>query len=235
MGKQLSTAAGTRYHWRWALLLVGGLAWLSIGCSPQSLSMLIMPFTDTNIQPEYKLFEKDREITLVILSRFDQPAIHPDLIAADAELAGYLANALRKRCADNKHKIKIVHDAQVRGELLNSSAGGELRAVEIGKKFKADYVLDLTINSFSLYEPGFSPPFFRGRTDIATALYKVDVKEGDHRVFYKDFRTEYPSTGPVEAGNVPGVNFRNRFLPAVARDLSRVFISYPPEERRNFE
>ena len=235
MGKQFSTAFGSRYGWRWTLLLLGGLAWLSIGCSPQSLSMLIMPFTDTNIQPEYPLFKPDKEITLVILSSFDRPPIHHDLLAADVELAGHLANALRKRCADNKHRIKIVQDAQVRGELLNRSSGAELRAVEIGKKFKADYVLDLTINSFSLYEPGFAPPFFRGRVDIATALYKVDVKEGDHRVFYKDFRTEYPSTGPVEAGNVPAANFRNRFLPAVARDLSKVFISYPPEERRNFE
>src|SRR5262249_55063869 len=163
----------------------------------------------------------DRELTLVILSRFDQPAIEPDLIAADVELAGHVANALRKRCADNKHKIKIVHDAQVRGELLNSPVGGELRAIEIGKKFKADFVLDLTILSMSLYEPNFSPRFFRGRTDIATALYKVDVKDSDHRVFYKDFHAEYPSTGPKEQGNVPGVIFRNLFLPAVARDLSK--------------
>ena len=56
MWKQTSsavTAARSRYGWRWILILIGGLAWVSIGCSPQTLSVFLMPFTDNNTPPEY--------------------------------------------------------------------------------------------------------------------------------------------------------------------------------------
>jgi hypothetical protein len=223
----------TRYGWRWMLLLGAGFAWLSIGCSPQTLSIFLMPFTDTNIPPEHKLFAKDREITLVILSSFVDPPIHHDLLGADAELAGHLANAFRKRCADNKHRIKIVQDAQVRGELLNPLERGEVRAVEIGKKHKADYVLDLTIKSMTLKEPNFYPEMFRGRADIAMTLYKVGAKEGEAAPFSKEFRTEYPRSGaPIEVGRASATQFRDAFLPALAREITKVFIAYSPDERR---
>ncbi|MSQ96556.1 MAG: hypothetical protein EXR98_18680 [Gemmataceae bacterium] len=224
----------SRPGWRWVLVLVAGMAWLSVGCNPQMLSMIIMPFTDTNVDPEYKLFAKDKEITLVILTNFARPEHRPDLQGADAELAIQIAQAFRNRCTTNKHKIKIVSDAQVRSRQLNQRAGGQLGAVEIGAHFKADYVLDVTINSLGLYEKDLYPPMYRGRTDLAVSMYKVKAADDDgHKVFGKEMQRGFPSgPGPIDATSMTASWFRTTFLTKVANDVAKTFIGYPPEERR---
>ncbi len=221
-------------RWRWPLLLIAALSWLSIGCSPQSLYMFMMPFSDMNVQPEEKLFKENKELTLVIMTNFARPELRPDMQGADAELSGLLAQSLRKRCAENKHKLKIVSDAQVRSQQLNQLVGGQLSPVEIGKHFKADFVLDLTINSFSLYEKDLYPPMYRGKTDVAISLYAVNTKTDDgHKIFNKELQRGFPSgPGPIDATSMTPSWFRTLFLTKVANDVAKTFISYPPEERR---
>ncbi len=227
----------SRYGWSWIFVMLGIASWVSIGCSPQSLSMLMMPFTDNNLPPDYKLFAADKEITLAIVSNFARNEVHPDLQAADAELADQVAHAIKKRCAENKHKIKIINSAQVRSEQLKQQlAGGIVSPIDIGKSLKADYVLDLTINSFSIYEKNHLPPFYRGKTDLAVDLYKIDVKDGEHKVFNKEFPRLYPSgSGPIDASSMPPSTFRRGFVTKIANDISKMFISYPPEEKRQIE
>jgi hypothetical protein len=237
MSRQTSST-GSRYGWRWFLVLIGGLSWVSIGCNPQSLSMLLMPFNgDNSVEPEYKLFAKDKEITLAILSNFARPEIHPDLQAADAELAEQVASAFRKRCAENKNKIKIVPYAQVRSQQLKQQlAGGDSSPVEIGKNLKAEYVLDLTINSFSLYEKNYHPPMYRGNANIAVNLYKVEVKDDVHKVFGKEYPRIFPGgSGPIDASSMSPSLFRGTFLLNVANDISKMFLAYSPDENHRME
>lgn len=233
----MQISAKSRHGWRWLLVLVGMASWISIGCSPQSLSLLIMPFTDTNLPPDYKLFAENKEITLAILSNFARAEVHPDLQAADAELADQVAFMIKKRCADNKHKVKIIPNTQVRSEQLKQQvSGGIVSPIDIGKGLKADYVLEITIDSFSIYEKNYQPPFYRGKSDLAVNLYKVDVKDGDHKVFFKEFPRMYPSgSGPIDASSMPPATFRRAFVSKLANDVSKLFISYPPEERRQIE
>jgi hypothetical protein len=217
------------------LVLVAGMAWLSVGCNPQMLSMIIMPFTDTNVDPEYKLFAKDKEITLVIMSNFVRPELQPELQGADAELAIQVAQAFRDRCTKNKHKIKIVSDAQVRSRQLNQFAGGQLSAVEIGKHFKADFVLDVTVNSLSLYEKDTYPKMYRGKMDLAISMYKVNSTDDDgNKVFgTKELKRGFPSgPAPIDKDSMTPSWFRTTFLTKVANDVAKTFIAYPPEERR---
>jgi hypothetical protein len=241
MEKQTSsavTAAKSRYGWRWILILLGGLAWVSVGCNPQSISMFLMPFTDNNTPPEYKLFSADKEITLAVVTNFARPEIHPDLQAADAELAELVAQAFRKRCTDNKHKIKIVPIAQVRSQELKQRqlTGGELTGVEIGKNLKADYVLELTINSVSVYEKNTWPQMYRGKTEIAVSLCKVDVKDGEHKVFARHYARIFPAgSGPIDANSMSLAMFRRGFLVKVANDVAKMFIAYPPDESHQLE
>jgi hypothetical protein len=237
MGKQSSVIpANSRYGWRWILILLGVVSWVSIGCSPQSLTMFLMPFDDNNIQPEYPLFKTEKDITFAIITNFARPEIQPDLQAADVELAEMVSLAFRKRCEDNKHKIKLVPTVQVRSQELKQRqlTGGEVSAVDIGKSLKATYVLELTFNSLSLYEKITYPPHYRGRTNIVVSLYKVDVKDGDHKVFIKEYPRVYPSE-PVEASSMTPTSFRRNFLVKVSNDIAKMFISYPPEERREMD
>jgi hypothetical protein len=226
----------SRYGWRWIIVLLGGVAWISIGCSPQTLSVFLMPFTDNSIDPEYKLFAADKKITLAIMSNFTRPEIHPELQGADAELADLVAAKLRERCQKNGHKIEIIPSVQVRSEEMKQRAAGDVNPIDLGKNLKAEYVLDLNINLFSIYEPNYFPKMFRGKTEIALAVYKIDAKNGEQKVFYKDHPRIYPSSsGPIDAGASSPAAFRRVFLAKVANDISKVLIAYPPEEKRELE
>jgi hypothetical protein len=232
------TSAPSRVGWRWILVLIGGAAWLSVGCSPQSLSALLLPFADTSLPPEYQLFSSDKEITLAIVSNFNKLETNAQIQTANVELAELLADIMRKRCTDNKNKIKIIPDAQVRSQesKLRQLNGGDPTPLEIGAKLKADYVLDLAINSMSLYEKITYPPMYHGKTNLMLTLYKVDAKEGEHKVFGKEFMRVHPrDTGAIDSTAMNPSMYRTVFLMHVADDISMMFLSYPPEDRKKLE
>jgi hypothetical protein len=237
MAKQ-TLHAKSQYGWRWLLVLTGVLAWVSIGCNPQSLSMLLMPFQgDDGVQPEYKMFIKDKEVTLAIVTNFVKPDIRPDMQGADTELAEQLSMAFRKRCEENKHKLKLIPMAQVRSNQLKQQLdGGDYSPVTLGAALKADYVLDLSVNSFSLYEKGNISKMFRGTTDISINLYSVVPKDGVHRVKSKEFQCSHPRNGvPIDAGSLSVTSYRNIFAATVANDIVKMFVAYSPDEKHQME
>ncbi len=230
-----------RIGWRWTLIALGLLSWFSIGCSPSSLSMLLMPWNDNKIEPEHKLFvkedklfAKEEAITLVILANFVQPAADLDHIAAQAEIPDHLTQFFRKRCLENKHKIKIVSQAEVRPQYDRLRAEGGASPLELGKHFKADYVLDLKIQRFGLYDNIIGGKYFRGRAEIAVELHKVNAT--DDIPFHKDLNFEYPGTrGAIDASTTNPPAFRRLFLTKIARDVTKLFIAFPPEEKKPFD
>jgi hypothetical protein len=234
----MASQFNSRFGWRWLFVLFGFATWVSAGCSPQMLSMMVMPFTDNNIPPEYHLFKQEKEISFAVVSSFANAQLHPDLIGADDELGDQVTSAFRNRCQKNGHKIKLIPSAQVRSEVLKQrQADGVVRPVEIGKALKADYVLEITVHSFGIYEKNHQPPMYRGNTNLGVNLHKVEVKDNeDHKLFGKEYPRIYPATtGPILADGTSSSFFRTRFLTAVANDISKMFLAYPPEERRAVE
>jgi len=223
-----------RYRWRWIMVFVGFASWMSLGCNPATLNFLAAPWVDDKVDPAYKMFAQDKEITLVILSNFAHPQLHPDLQPAEMELAEKVASALRERCSANKHKLKLIPYAEARSHQVKQLVDGNPSPLEVGRKFKADYVLEMNIQSLSLYEKRSNPPLFRGEAEIAINLYKVDVKDGDHKVFNKDYRGEGSPT-PFDAGSTSPATFRAGFLTKMSRDIAKLFIAYPANERGPFE
>ena len=177
------------YRWRWAFPILGLFTWLALGCSPQSLSMLLMPFGGNLVEPDYKLFAAKKEITLVILANFTHPDLRPEI---ETELADKVTQLFRSRCEENKHKVKFVPQPQVRSLVLKQLAEGELAPIEIGKHFKADYVLDLRIESCDLYQKKMHPPHYNGDAVISVNLYKNVEKEGWSKDFNKECHIEFP-------------------------------------------
>lgn len=232
MAHQSTAPVRTQYGWRWVLVAVAVVSWLSIGCNPSTLSFLLLPWVDNKIEPDYKLFAKENELTLAILSNFSEPHWQPELAPAEAEIAERLAQFFRKRCQDNKHKIKIVPQTDVKAAHLKLLADGGMTPVALGKKVKADYVLDLNIQSFSLYQKDSYPRMYRGNADIQMSLHKIEVKDEDHKVFHKLYRVDYSGgKAPIMASDSNPQQFRDLFVTKIARDVSKMFVSYPPEER----
>ena len=171
------------------------------------------------------------------MTNFARPETNPDLQAADVDLAEQVSDEMRRRCTENKHKLKIVPHAQVRAQQLKQQlGGGAISPVELGKSLKADFVLDLTINSLSLYEKNYHPQMYRGRADVAVHLYKVEVKDGEHKVWGEELRRVHPrDSGPIDAGTFSASSYRTLFIRKVACDISRMFIAFDEKEKKVME
>ena len=237
MTQRTHPAGPISYRWRWLFVLVASGSWLSLGCSPQSLSLFLLPFVDTKEQPEYKLFAADKELTLAVLSNFAEKQFQPEYLPADNELADHVSNALRKRCQENKHVLKIVPQAEVRSYQLKQLSEGGLSPLEVGKKFKADYVLDMTIETFTLYQKDSFPKMYEGSSRIKMNLYHVKAKDDDKLVWNKLVTTKYSGSRaiPIEVGNSNPTDFRQMYMRRLGRDISRLLIAFPADELKEWD
>ena len=227
---------GSRYGWRWMLVLGAAFAWLSIGCSPQTISYFILPFMDNNNQPECKALAAEKEFTLVILSNFSDPPFKQEYAPAAHELAEQVGVGLRKRCVANKQTVKIVPQLEVRNHYTKLlSEDGDLSPVSIGKKFKADYVLDLTIDRFSLYQE--KSPLYQGTARIGVKLYQVNPKDGEHLVFPTTYLGNYTGRRGVilDVGSMNPADFRQMFMRKMGQELSRYFVPYSQDELKEWD
>lgn len=222
--------------YRWSLVVFAGVAWLSIGCSPQTISYFLMPFSDNTKQPVCtSLIKSNKEVTLVVLSNFSTPQFRGDYEPADKELAEAVTEGLRKRCEANRHTLKFVPQAEVRNYYLQKlSEEGDVSPTSIGKKFKADYVLDMTIEAFSLYQKGFSPKSFRGTARVSVRLHDVSGKEQPWQEYYNaDFA---PNRGiTMEVGNRNPAEFRQPFIRKMGQEISRFFVEFSPDELKEWD
>jgi hypothetical protein len=218
--------------WRWAAFLLGTL-WVSIGCTPATLSMFFMPFVDDKIPPRCKLGDGD-EVTVCIVTNFAGLETRPEAVPADSELAEAVAQQLRMRAKANRDRIKVVPPSRTRSYHQASVEGRSLQ--DVGKHFEADYVIALEIQSMSLYQKNSYNELYRG--NIEMLVRAIDVKEpaGEGTIFSDIYRCEYPGTGgPVAVSEMSMLQFRTRFMSKVAADVARYFVAYPREERISLE
>ncbi len=220
---------GRNQYLLWAALFLG-TAWLSAGCNPATLNFLVAPFVDNRIPAKCKLACKDKEVAVAVVANFGYFETRPELMSFDSELSERLIQKIRKRCADNKEKIKFVPLARVKS-VLSQDTGDSLSRQEIGKKLKADYVINLEITEVKLFEKGSFNQLFRGNTEINVTVIDVDKPRGEGTMLQEIYRCEYPgSKGPIDVSGSSIPQFRTMFLDKIARDLSRFFTAYPPDE-----
>src|SRR5437763_10556375 len=109
----------------WAVLFLG-TAGLVVGCSPQALNFLLMPFVDDKIPPKCKLVSPEKkELTVAIVSTFTNLETRPEMLPVDSDLSERLATEMRKRAGANKEKLKFIATSKVRS-LMNQNAGSTM-------------------------------------------------------------------------------------------------------------
>jgi len=208
-------------------------AGLLVGCNPQALSMLLMPWVDNREPAKCKIADSKKEVTLAIVTWFGNPTLetYPDLMPADGQLAEQLGAMLNGRYQLNKEKVKIVPAAQVRAA-QTKAFGGTISPVEVGAKVKADKVIALEIRSLSLRIKGSSSfqNLYRGTIDLDVKVYDLDKTE-DRVIFEQPYSFANPRECPATEDFTSVDQFRQLFLNRVSRDLSRLFAAYPNDER----
>lgn len=227
MLKFLGIVGGKPSPWLYVFLTA---AIMSMGCNFASMTYFLMPWMEDKVPPVLPLTTDKKEVTVVIHASFAQPLeaqgnFIGELHGVDRDLSERLAAALKKRYDDNRERIKIIPHYQVRSFVNRNGDSRLVSAHEIGKHFNADYVLNLEINNISLYEGGSSRQLLRGRTELSVTAFDMSKPREEGLVMDETYRAEYPTTGPEDAGSGSVVQFRNRFLTRIARDMSRWFAS----------
>jgi hypothetical protein len=233
--KRQLTASEKR--WRWAAGILGVMALSTgFGCDLASMSYFLWPGSD-NIDAQCKLTppKGKKETTVVLMASFASLETRPEFQTVDRELCERLAVELKKRADGNKEKVKIVPYYQVKSYLNKELDAHVVDKREVAKHFNADYVINLEINNMSLYEGSYRQ-LFRGTTEISVTAFKVDQPSGEGPILEEVYQTEYPTSGPIDAGGGNSVlQFRTLFLSRLAKDLSRYFEAYPHDEKYDFD
>lgn len=211
-----------------ALLLMGAL---SAGCQLLALPYFFLPGMEPRSDPACPLVSKDKEKTVKVLI-LSQTALEtrPEFLRVDRDLAQLLSQSMDDGFKKNKEKVVLVRNSLVEKFKDDHPNWKAMGAVEIGKHFKADYVIELDVNQITLYEPGSYNTFFRGRCDISIVVHDTYHSSEGPKWTY-EYSTEFPrARGPIDAGNGNVAQFRQKFLQVVAREISWNFTSHLLED-----
>jgi hypothetical protein len=222
-------------NFRRAAALVCIASWLAVGCGPSSLAMLFAPFVDDRTPPKYKLAKDDKEVTVVIASRFENLEVRPELMTADQELAEALAAQLRNRFKENKEKVKIVPPLRARPYLLKLKEWDSANLQKVAETFQADYVIQIDVQRLSLVMPNSYNSLYQGHADLEVTLYDAHQPFLEAVLHKELYRCEYPTSRPIDTTGSSPNQFRIMFVTKMARDLARWFTAYPTEQRLDMD
>jgi hypothetical protein len=224
---------------RWFLpALAVGLVGLVTGCGDfGSLAYFLTP--EQRLPAKMKHLacnDKKKKEPRVLILTYAGLDTRAEFIHADRQLSEFLARDLRKLAEPKEERITIVPPRKVEEFKNANPKWREMEVAQIGRRFGADYVIYLEINSLSLYEAGSGNTLYRGRANFLVSL--VDVNKPDDTPMQENYACTFPSDarGPVSAGlDTQPMQFRQAFLTHVARQLSLYFSDYPREEKRIIE
>jgi hypothetical protein len=208
----------------------GLAAIVAIGCSPSSFYFFLPENKDDAQLRRIASDDKNKEVRVVILTYSNKLETRQELIGAERDIAREFASKLREGCETNKERITIVNPRKVE-EFKSSHPGwSEAELNEVGRHFKADYVIYLEINRLSLFNKADMNTQYKGHAEISVSL--VDVNKPDNGPEKKEFVCSYPSDAkaiPNDPDN-PISQFREAFFAHIAKKLSWYFTEHLPRE-----
>ncbi len=218
----------TRLHlWSW---LIAGSCFLSMGCTPASLGFILMGLFPDEQPPLYKLADKEKEITVAVVSHFGDAQFQDELKDADYELGQFLVAHLTKKCAENKEKVKFIPGSRVKSyqtkPITDSSS-----LQELGKRLGADKVIQLELGPMSLYAPNCRPAMYQGKVILDVRVVEVEPKSGEPVAFKQIYTTTHPADVMEDSSDKSVKQFRAEFNRRAAGDIARWFTAYPPIKR----
>jgi hypothetical protein len=231
-GQARTAARAAEGHPLRLAMLLGALI-LLVGCSPLQLAAFI--FAPDSLEPaKCPLVIDGKEAKVVILAAHASTVpSNPMLMRADWDLGWRLTQLLEERYKENKERVKIIPPSQVKNYMNKHPHWRELPPQEVGKAFEADWVINLEINSISLFDRNRNF-FYHGSADIAVTVTDVHKPIGEGEVFSYPYQVEYPKS-PMEVTEVNAPQFRAQFIERIAKDMARWFAAHQPREKYDSE
>jgi hypothetical protein len=213
------------------VLIIGGF-----GCNPLIAPLYLLGvFNKPTIPPEHPFYEKaradkdKRNIKVVLLPSRGQN-VPVDFAGSEVKLATMFAGKLTAGFADNKEKVTIVPVSDIEKFKQEHEDWAAMDPREIGKKFKADYVIDMELSALSLHPKASHKQFLQGNVRVSLSVIDVE-KAGEEGVWRSEYTRQYPATGPqaVDSEMSPE-RFLQQFFFRAAIDLSWKLTAHPTSE-----
>jgi hypothetical protein len=132
----------------------------------------------------------------------------------DVEVASMVAYRL------GASNIKVVHPDTVHA-WLDEHRDWE-RAEEVGRALKANYVIEIELEEFSLYERN-SASLFRGRAEGYVNVYELDEHGRGERIYSKDLSFVYPTEVPRSTFDHTHTAFKRDYLAQLSQLVAWLF------------
>lgn len=205
------------------LIRIAAASLLMTACSGCAQAMLIgyLIGGPPSIEPDFDSMTGESlsapDITAVVV------CYAPTELKWDFELIDHeVASAVTARLAQNH--ITVMHQESVRA-WMDEHPEWE-RPEEIGETFKADYVIDIEINDFSLYEEN-STTLYRGRTEAFVHVIKMDKETGDgERIYTKEMNFVFPISVPRAAADQSFSSFKREYLSRLSEAVGWLFYEH---------
>jgi hypothetical protein len=137
-----------------AAALAGVMVFAAAGCTPASLGYLLR---DSKAKPEHPLPanpDKKEIAVLIIGSQSQRLGMDPMFSGVDRQLPGLIARQMMEDTRREKHPIVAIEQAKL--DRWKQTSGQDIRTANparVGKELGADYVIDLTVNSMTVFQP----------------------------------------------------------------------------------
>jgi uncharacterized protein YbjQ (UPF0145 family) len=144
-----------------------------------------------------------------------------DLNYANSGVGRDMVREMSKLLQERVPKIKVV-DAQKVNKWCDENTWEEY--VEVGKALKADVVVGVELEKFSIYQ---AQTLYQGKANAMVRVY--DCKDGGKVVFEKILpQTLYPPNTFIQTSDVQESEFRREFVGVLADQIARHFYSHDP-------
>jgi hypothetical protein len=184
----------------------------SIGCQAGMATALYL-IKGTDVDPDYAGL-KGKKVVVVCRS----PA---SMQYSNSNAGRDLAQQMSKLLQEKVPKIKVV-DSQKVAKWCDENTWEEY--VEVGKALKADMVVGVELDKFSIYQ---GQTLYQGKANSAVHVY--DCKEGGKVVFEKILpQTVYPPNTFIQTSEIQEKEFRREFISVLADQIARHFYSHDP-------
>jgi hypothetical protein len=203
----------------------------TLGCSP--LSTIAFIFGDDPTKPaEYPLTFKDgpkkgKEVVVAVFIS-SAPGIGQPFAGSEGKLAYDIAKKLPEMAKLGKtpQKLVVLEPSLVnKFKMDNPTWKQGMHPSEWGRKLHVDFVIDIQLESMSLYQPGSLNQLYEGQADVTVDVYDVDVGPGEPKYNYV-LPFKYPHTHPLAVDNIPQNRFKQDFLEHLAAEISMKHIEH---------
>ncbi len=199
---------------RWLTLTGTSLTGLLSGC----VQYVAFPVTSYAIKPDFEeqtgrsVLEDDPVVTVVCRTssriQADHPNIHTDVMR-------YVSNSMAM------NNISMTEPSVIQSWIDQHPDYDEVS--EIGQFFEADYVIEIHIEGFGLYEEN-SVELLRGRTEAYVTVYEMlDDGSGD-RIYETEIDFAFPTRFPRSTSDTPYSQFKMEYLTALSDKITWLFV-----------